>query len=115
MKHSQRRSRLISALRRDATLQADGQVGQLGSDFDELDRPIEDDIANTSEACAVRAAWEFYDAWLDDAQHGFPTFYYGITQDQWPELARLMADTLDRREAISHPVLRRFVPRSCER
>ena len=96
MTSSERRKILAAALRRDAALQEEGKVEALGAEFDALDQTVEDDETEKGAPRVVhRIAWSFYDAWLDERNHGFPGHRSGIARADWPALARALADDLE--------------------
>jgi hypothetical protein len=100
MEHSSSRRRLAECLLRDAELQ-DSRRGEIGHDFDEVDASVKRDDLDLAIAIA------FWDAWLDERNHGFPGNYEGISKPDWPVLARHIATSLASGEAITEPRLRK--------
>ena len=99
-------NKVIAILRRDADLHDQGLVQQLGADFDEVDSSLEP-------GSSLRGLpWIFYDSWIDERNHDFPGFYKGITKSDWPTLARILADNLEKKQDITEPrLLSNFSPR----
>jgi hypothetical protein len=100
--------RLAACLLRDAELH-DTAPDELGGEFDELDATAPRDDPDMAVAIA------FWDAWIDERNHGFPGHYEGISIEDWPVLARHIATSLTTGQTISEPRIQQnfvFQPRS---
>ena len=93
---------LAECLRRDALLQEENRLMELGEKFEELDASLSRD----SEQLAI--AWTFWDSWIDERNHRFPEFYKGIKRDMWPILARHIADRLAGNQTITDPLILKY-------
>ena len=59
---------------------------------------------------SLMIAWDFWDSWIDECNHGFPGFYEGISKEAWPELAKLIVEKLMEDGEIDDPlILKHFV------
>jgi len=91
--------KLVKALRRDAALHERREYRELGHEFDDLQ------TTNDGLTKSVNTAIEFWDAWIDERNHGFPGFYAGINTEMWAELAHQIANDLERNAIISSPLV----------
>jgi hypothetical protein len=99
------RQALIQALRKDADLHDKGLFNQLGSDFDQLDVAATGVFEDASVRQAFAVAWNFRDSWIDERNHHFPGFSEGIAKENWPGLARRVAQHLEVGDEVIDPLL----------
>ncbi len=104
MTQNERRLALIRALRTGAVIQQRAQSGwnnELHQAFDQLDVDLTDDIANESLRLSVSLAWQFFEHWVDAANHGFASYASAYFEEhEWPVLARLLANDLEAGRAV---------------
>jgi hypothetical protein len=100
------RKLMAEVLESDAALHEQGRFTELGKHYDEVDyaRP------RCSDQLAI--AGNFYDFWISERNHEFAGYAQGIAKDDWPRLARYIADRLTTEEEIADPlILSHFDPR----
>lgn len=68
----------------------------MDAEFDDLQAKV---YRNTFET--ERLAMEFWEAWADEAQHGFPGLYQPLHETDWPALALNIATSLETNQAVS--------------
>jgi len=75
---------IADQLQIESTLHREGKYSQIGSEFDLLHAQYPD-----QRVWELAIAINFWEAWSDDAAHGFPGFstYSGIKKEDWPILA----------------------------
>ena len=95
-------------LKRDAALHRQGRLKEIGEGFDQLD---------TAECHAIRVAdrtvstaCNFWEAWIDERNHGFPGFRRGIeksgiAKEAWPALAESLAETIRQGALVTDTIL----------
>ena len=90
---------ILRRLKRDSAFHQEGQFDKMGEPYDDFDekfpRPFVD----------LMIAWTFWDAWIDERNHGFPGFYQGITRDSWPKLAGHIINQLEKKQPITDPLV----------
>lgn len=82
---------LASALEADAAAQEAGHTEEIGERYDEVlleVRPVWDENAD-----ALSMGFHFWDCWADARNHDW-NYYPGITENDWPGLAREVADAV---------------------
>jgi hypothetical protein len=100
MQSSSPRQRLATSLERDARAQLSG-AESLGQGYDDLDSTVPRDDPE------AMLALQFWDAWVDEHEHGFPNRYDGITESDWPRLAARLAQDLRNDQAVRDQLLLR--------
>ena len=104
MDYETARQFIVSQLERDARLHEQGQFEKIGSGLKENDERFPRDYDQ------LMIAWDFWDSWIDDRNHGFPGFSEGVEKETWSKLARHIAEQLSRGQEITEPlVLKNFV------
>ncbi len=93
------RQRLAGCLESDAHRQLTGSAG-FGGEYDHLDPQVPRDDPT------LMLALQFWDAWIDEREHGFPNRYDGIGECDWPRLALSLSRSLRTDEVIQDPLLR---------
>lgn len=94
---------LADALRKDALAQDAGDVAAVGDRYDD----VYQDVLALCEDLSGRAAdgFLFWDWWCDARNHDWKYYYEGIARDDWPRLARHIADAIEQDLPITEPVL----------
>ena len=103
---------LIDALRADATKHECGILSELGCEFEAMEeyRSTHPDL-QTDRNFGI--AYTFWDSWIDQVRHGFAqNFYSGILPDDWPILAREIANCLEAETSIESAVLVKYFDQS---
>lgn len=95
------RQLFVEVLRRDADLHEQGELAMIGEGFEEIDGSW----PRGRNSHQLGLAWNFYDSWIDERNHGFVGHYEAITKDEWPRYARYIADRLEAGQEIADPVL----------
>ncbi|HSJ62457.1 MAG TPA: hypothetical protein VK922_01005 [Gemmatimonadaceae bacterium] len=92
------RDALVAQLLGDATAHEAARYDSIGRRFDSIEHafPRGGDAANT----ALRIALTFWDAWIDARNHGWQVTT-GIQPEEWPVLARIIADDLSNERDIT--------------
>ncbi len=103
MDAEQARQNLIAALRKDCLAHEQGRFDDLGP----LDQSLEEFFASADAngLREIRMAFNFWDSWLDERDHGFPNFYEGVTRDSWPSLARSIVAELEGGQPLTDPLV----------
>jgi hypothetical protein len=98
---------MVRCLERAAALE-EQRANELSSEFDIVDAAV------PRREPALEVAIAFWDAWLDERQHGFPGNFEGIGRADWPTLARSIARALATASAIDEPSIQKnFALRRC--
>jgi hypothetical protein len=100
MTNASLRQRLAASLESDAHRQLTGAT-DFGREYDELDTQVPRDNRT------LMLALQFWDAWIDEHEHGFPNRYDGIGNHDWPRLALTLSRSLRTGEVIQDPLLLR--------
>ena len=100
---------LASALRRDATAQEAGNSEAIANRYDDV-------YAEVLALCSdlpdmVSRGFTFWDWWADARNHDWK-YYDGIARNDWPRLARHVADAVEAAAPITDPVLVRHFERA---
>jgi len=90
---------IIESLTRDIKLHEEGKFDEIGNGYAEYDN----EFPRTDHQLMI--AWNFWDAWIDERNHGFPCFYSGITKETWPQLARHIIEKLSKGEEITDQLI----------
>ena len=85
------RERLVTYLRSDAAAHDAGRFDAIGRPFDSFEHRFP--AATGGDVAELRLALTFWDAWIDARNHEWQTTA-GIQPQQWPVLARAIADDL---------------------
>jgi hypothetical protein len=93
------KKQIIKCLNRDIKLHEEGKFDEIGNGFDEYDNKF----PLTERQLII--AWDFWDSWIDERNHGFPCFYADITKDNWPNLANHIVEKLSKGEEISDQLI----------
>ncbi len=100
------RERFASDLDRAAQAQEAGNLPDIETGYDELDRMLPRDEG--AEYDKLHIALNFWDGWIDARNHDWQ-YYEGIAEEDWPRLARILAaDLRANREPREERILRRF-------
>jgi hypothetical protein len=98
-----------TAVRAEAVAQERGRADEVGAAFDEFDRNLPRDSG--PEFDKLHVALRFWDEWRYARDHDWRT-PVPARRDEWPQLARCIADALESDEDITDPaVLFRFEAR----
>ena len=94
---------VIGALRRDAGLHENGDFRKIGDDLERLEGELPGGFPQ------LAIAMTFWDEWVEAASHDFADSGEGLGRDDWPRLARHIADRLEGHgEITEHAVLANF-------
>ena len=105
MNYTEARDSLVSNLRLDADAHEADQFDAVGRRFDWLEHRFPRGTA--PELGRLHIALTFWDGWIHARNHGWPPGPIGI--DDWPSLARSVADDLSADREITNPkVLENF-------
>jgi hypothetical protein len=105
MNYMEARDSLVSNLRLDAQAHDAGQFDAVGRRFDWLEHRFPRGTA--PELARLHIALTFWDGWIHARNHGWPSGPIGV--DDWPGLARSVADDLAADREITNPkVLEHF-------
>ncbi len=96
---------LAAALERAAERHEAGHFGQIGAEYDQVEMETLPSRNRTSPRFDL--AFRFWDGWVDASNHGW-LYYDGIGRDDWPLLAREVAQSLREGVEPSSPVLWRY-------
>lgn len=94
--------KIAAELRVDAAAQEAGDIRSVGQRFDELHAAAQ--LADPEYSDMAGAAFTFWDWWIDARNHDWQ-YYDGIRREDWPRLARHIADQLESSGEISDPAL----------
>lgn len=96
---------LIDAIRADAKRHEEGNYGELGCEFDTLEDCRSQQLDSPRDK-NFGIAHTFWDSWIDQVRHGFAqNFYRGIAPDDWPSLAREIANNLELETPIENTTI----------
>src|SRR5215213_3954894 len=98
MNYMEARDSLVSNLRLDADAHEADQFDAVGRRFDWLEHRFPRGTA--PELNKLHIALTFWDGWVHSRNHGWPVG--PIAVDEWPQLARSVADDLAADRDISH-------------
>ena len=87
LKYLEARQAFIEELRRDVDAHEAGRYEEVGAGFDGIDAELPRDQGPEFDKLFV--ALNFWDGWIDSRNHDW-RYYEGITQRDWPVLARLV-------------------------
>lgn len=105
MNYMEARDSLVANLRLDADAHEAGQFDAVGRRFDWLEHRFPRGTA--PELGRLHIALTFWDGWIHSRNHGWPPG--PIKVDEWPGLARSVADDLSADREVSNPkVLENF-------
>ena len=97
---------LIESLTRDVTAHEAGRYRDVGRDFDVLDANLPRN--DMPEFDKIFIAFDFWDGWIDARNHDWQ-YYAGMSQHDWPGLARNIVQAIaDDREITEPMVLEHF-------
>lgn len=99
------RALVATALRREAAAQQAGDLQAIGACVEELEMRVR---ALRLDAPELERAFTFWDWWIDARNHDW-RYHEGIARDDWPRLARHVADTVESGAPPSDPVLLRYL------
>ncbi len=104
MKNSDFKKRLIQCLERSKESHGSSSLSNLSREFDLLDCDRWD-----QEDVDLMLAWNFWEGWLDEANHHFSGYYGDIEKSDWPFLATVIIDALTSGKSIQEPkILKQF-------
>jgi hypothetical protein len=99
------RNALINALAADLERYSIGNIKEFGSEFDRLD----DEIPRTIADANFWIAFNFWEAWIDQMNHGFRQLFYDIPREDWPTFCEHILEALrSGKEITDWTVLDRF-------
>lgn len=106
MRYDELRERFASDLGKAAQAQDAGNLPGIETGYEELDRILPRDEG--TEYDKLHIALNFWDGWIDARNHDWQ-YYAGIAEQDWPQLARILAaDLRADREPREERILRRF-------
>jgi hypothetical protein len=94
------RKKLIESLTEMIAFHNEGEFELPNRKFDEIDSSRGQFSDPT-----LSIAWNFWDAWLDEANHGFRGYYGKIGQEDWPILAEELIQSLSKLLPITNPTI----------
>ena len=100
--YEQAREALVLKLRRAADAHEDGRIKDVEDGFEAFDAMLPRDA--TPQFDKLHTGLVFWDSWIDAAEHAWQ-FYEPIEQDDWPRLARLIADAVEADQDITDPLV----------
>ena len=104
------RAIVATALRREAVLHDSERFDRIGDAYDDVEMELLPLETSCARDIAIAIAMSFWDSWIDARNHDWH-YYQGISQSDWPVLARTIASMLDTGAPITEPgVLKRFAP-----
>lgn len=95
---------VVHALAQDAVLHEQGKLGQLGLSFEELDARLPRGAGPAFDTLLV--ALRFMDDWLDARNHEWQ-YHEPLARDDWPVLARALAEDIAADRPPTHPLVRK--------
>lgn len=99
----QKAARLVaSALREDASAHEAGDFGAIGEQMDRIHGEVLALCGDLSDGISIGIT--FWDDWADARNHEW-MYHEGIGQDDWPRLARHVADAIESGAPITDPIL----------
>jgi hypothetical protein len=102
--YAEARAALVDALARDAVLHEQGRFEELGKSFEELDARVPRGAGAAFDYLLV--ALRFMDDWLDAKEHEWQ-YHEPLQRDDWPVLARTLAQDLVADRAPTNPLVRK--------
>ena len=93
---------VAAALRRDASAQEAGDFEAIAARYDDVYAEVlelSDDLPGE-----IGRSFTFWDEWCDARNHDW-MYYPGIAREDWPRLARHVADAVESGATITDPVL----------
>lgn len=93
------RNLIVKRLKRESSFHEQAQFEKMGEVYDDFDEKFPTGHPE------LRIAWTFWDAWIDERNHGFPENYQGIPKDAWPRIAGHIIEALEKKVPISDPVV----------
>jgi hypothetical protein len=106
LKYPEARQAFIEELRHDVDAHEAGRYEEVGAGFDAIDAGLPRDHGPQFDKLFI--ALNFWDGWIDSRNHDW-LYYEGISQRDWPVLARSIIESLEADEEIREPmVLSRF-------
>lgn len=101
--------RLASALVAAAAAHEAKRYDHVDDGFDEIEAEVRDD--SVPPGAPTRFALDFWDGWIDARNHDW-LYYDGISKDDWPIHARVVAECVRTSRVPDDPALRNhFAPR----
>jgi len=100
---------VASALRQDAKAHEAGNFEAIAARYDDVYAevlPLCEDLPGM-----IATGFTFWDWWSDARNHAWQ-YYEGITREDWPRLARHVADAVEAGSPITDPVLMRHFERA---
>ena len=106
--YSQAKEQIISALLRNAVLHESGRFSEIEESYDS----IHDSLPSSAgpEFGKLYVALTFWDGWIDASNHDW-MYYEGMSAEDWPRLARLIAADLQADREITGDVVRKHFDR----
>lgn len=105
MNYAEARDAIVTQLRQDAAAHDAQQYDAVGRRFDAVEHQFP--IGTAPELGRLHIALTFWDGWVHARNHGWPPGPIGM--DEWPRLARVVADELEADQDITvETVLRHF-------
>ena len=97
--HQRARDLILRRIKRDKIFHEQGQWEKMGESCDDFDAEFPRGYPD------LMIAWTFWDAWIEERNHGFPNLYEGITKESWPQLAAHIIEQLEKKEKITQIIL----------
>lgn len=100
--HREAKKYLIEHLTRDIQYHNSGDYPRIGDGFNELDinLPRSDDPKFNK----LHIALNFWDGWQDSRNHDWH-FYKGISQNDWPQLAKIIIQNIEEEKEITNELI----------
>lgn len=93
---------LIEHLSRDVVLHVAGDYGHVGDNFNDFDANLPRN--GDPKFKKLYIALNFWDGWLDARNHDWH-FYKGISQNDWPKLAKMIIQNIEEEKEITSEII----------
>jgi hypothetical protein len=103
IKYDTLRSYLARVLMREVYLADSHRASELGADFNEIEHDTP--RLHHTRWQKLHVALGFWASWIVEAEQGFPS-NSSVSRDDWPRLARMVAEDLQHNRDVSHPQIR---------
>jgi hypothetical protein len=106
------RNALIADIAADLWRYNSGNLKDFGSGIDRLDGQVSRPLHDPN----FWVAFSFWEAWIDQINHGFGQLFYGIPEAEWPRLGAVVLEALQsKKEIAGEPLLEQFDSRNAPR
>jgi hypothetical protein len=97
---------MVVGLMRACAAHEEGRLLDIGDGLAELKFPGEVSRGTSTFDCTLNTAWELWDTWAEEAEHGFPDFFgRGIRVERWPIMARTVVEDLQNERPITDRIV----------